>query len=399
MNYENTTQVEYSNNGISNFSKRFIYVLKKPLNERETIAFMTSYQPYSIIPSNFFAICKLKSSFDNILNEIIAHENQRILNETLYNERMKLRNEKKRPWSQRTRRPFRYIIDSVRPTFKDRYILALKVVDIIGTPFTISTNKRGRKCTYDLSKTTAAILAKGELSFESLSKEIESLGIDFTINGSKKYPKHSYLHELFEKVSEEYYQNALNALDNMIKQEYSMFEEDIENYAGDNTAIKCDALEKRRIRYKIRLARANYHIFVCSRIGTNSITYIANGTNKVKDLMSVLPEHSLLVLDAEFDVESNYNYALLNGIDIQVRQKKTKPRKRGRKKGKERFNIKKYRKRKLVERVFGNMVKRRILLYYRKNKMKGSILIGINHNIINYYKSEKWCSLFINIEV
>ncbi len=69
---ENTTQVGYSNNGISNFSRRFIYAWKKPLNERETIAFMTSFQPHSIIPSNFFAFCKLKSSFDDILNEIIA---------------------------------------------------------------------------------------------------------------------------------------------------------------------------------------------------------------------------------------------------------------------------------------------------------------------------------------
>ncbi|MGC8672821.1 MAG: hypothetical protein ACP5TO_04875, partial [Thermoplasmata archaeon] len=95
----------------------------------------------------------------------------------------------------------------------------------------------------------------------------------------------------------------------------------------------------------------------------------------------------------------NYNEALTKGIDIQIRQKKTKPRKRGRKKGKEEFNMNKYRKRKLVERVFGNMVKRRIPFYYRKNKLKGSILIGISHNITNYYKSKKWCGMFIKIEV
>ncbi|MGC8691926.1 MAG: hypothetical protein ACP5RZ_02785, partial [Thermoplasmata archaeon] len=142
----------------------------------------------------------------------------------------------------------------------------------------------------------------------------------------KRSPKHTYLHELFEKIPEEYYQEALIALDNKIKKEYSMFEEYLENYAGDNTDIRCDSLEKRRIRYKIRLARANYQLFVCSRIGTNSITYITKGTNKIKDVMSALPEHSMLVLDAEFDVESNYNEALTKGIDIQIRQKKTKPR-------------------------------------------------------------------------
>ncbi|MGC8565887.1 MAG: hypothetical protein ACP5LV_05690, partial [Thermoplasmata archaeon] len=117
---------------------------------------MTSFQPNYIIPSNFFAFCKLKSSFDDILNEIISHENRRILNETLYNERMMLRNEKKRPWCQKTRRPFRSIIDSVKVTFRERYILALNVVDTIGVPFTNTTNRRGRKCIYDLSKTTAA---------------------------------------------------------------------------------------------------------------------------------------------------------------------------------------------------------------------------------------------------
>ncbi|MGC8565962.1 MAG: hypothetical protein ACP5SF_05605 [Thermoplasmata archaeon] len=46
--------------------------MEKLLNDRETIAFMTAYQPNYIIPSNFFAFCKLKLSFDDILNEIIA---------------------------------------------------------------------------------------------------------------------------------------------------------------------------------------------------------------------------------------------------------------------------------------------------------------------------------------
>ena len=92
----------------------------------------------------------------------------------------------------------------------------------------------------------------------------------------------------------------------------------------------------------------------------------------------------------------NYQNAKAVHMDLQVKQKRGDARKSIRKTARIRFDRKKYRKRKLGERPFGNIEVRRSKCYYKKqeNKLKGAILIACDHNIIAYFNNKAWCSLF-----
>ena len=70
-----------------------------------------------------------------------------------------------------------------------------------------------------------------------------------------------------------------------------------------------------------------------------------------------------------------------------------------RKAAREDFDEKKYRRRKLGERPFGNIEVRRSKCYYKtpESRLKGAILIACNHNIIAYFKNKAWCDLFVKL--
>jgi len=102
-----------------------LFGVNRILTPKETFSIVTCFLPSTLVPGKFIALSK-------------------------------------------TRRPFRGIIDSVKPTFRERLELAKNVVKRLGLPKTkISKRKtnRGRRATYDLYKTIPAILAKGDLSF------------------------------------------------------------------------------------------------------------------------------------------------------------------------------------------------------------------------------------------
>lgn len=112
-------------------------------------------------------------------------------------------------------------------------------------------------------------------------------------------------------------------------------------------------------------------------------------------------QHSMILLDREFDVDENYWAGINNNIELHIRQKDTgRIRLPGRKKGKQAFDWKKYGKRKLGERPFGNIEKRRVKCYYRseESRLKGCLIIGIEYNIIEWYKSKVWCGLFVELK-
>ena len=87
-------------------------------------------------------------------------------------------------------------------------------------------------------------------------------------------------------------------------------------------------------------------------------------------------------------------------MDLQVKQREGEARKSIRKIARIRFDKKKYRKRKLGERPFGNIEVRRSKCYYKKeeNKLKGSILIACDHNITAYFNNKAWCYLFVKVQ-
>jgi len=54
------TQVEDGSSGINPLpSADKVFVLAKVLNARQALAMVTSFQPFSTIPSNFMALCRM----------------------------------------------------------------------------------------------------------------------------------------------------------------------------------------------------------------------------------------------------------------------------------------------------------------------------------------------------
>ncbi|KCZ72939.1 hypothetical protein ANME2D_00935, partial [Candidatus Methanoperedens nitroreducens] len=146
-----------------------------------------------------------------------------MIQEIAREERNSLRNEKKRPWSIKTRRPFRGIIDRVEITFRESIELAEKVAKEFGSPFELSN--RGRPQEYDPIKLAAAILVKGMRSFVDLSTDLKNIEYDMTIKGSGKYPCPSELHTVFQKIPKEWLEMALQRLDELSVKEFFKFGE------------------------------------------------------------------------------------------------------------------------------------------------------------------------------
>ena len=109
-----------------------IFGINRVLSEREALPLLDATVPSTLIPGSFFAYCKLGNSFDEIVAGVSEQAADRQVGEILRNERYLLRSEKKRPWSFKTRRPFRGRTDKITPTFREKLELAEKTVDEIG---------------------------------------------------------------------------------------------------------------------------------------------------------------------------------------------------------------------------------------------------------------------------
>ena len=115
-----------------------------------------------------------------------------IAQEIAREERYSLRNERKRPWSVRARRPFRGVIDKVVPTLEEELELAERVVKELGSPW--KGSNRGRPPVYDQVKLVAAILVKGMRSFAGLAADLREIDYVMTVDGGDSKPCPSELH-------------------------------------------------------------------------------------------------------------------------------------------------------------------------------------------------------------
>jgi len=377
-----------------------IFGINRVLTERETLPLLDNAVTSTLIPGSFFASCKLCSSFDELIANLSKRAVDRQVCETLRNERSLMRSEKKRPWAFKTRRPFRGRIDKVTATFHEKIELAEKVVDEIGQAWKQSSG-RGKPMKYDIKKLSAIILAKGGLSFEKLAAELKNIKYDATLNGSGKSPCSSYLHYIFDqKISVEWLNVAVKRFDEMPVACYEKFDENLDVFVIDNSAISCITLEIRKFALTQRLMREQQWFLALTRNATHTVRAIVKSTNKIDPFIPYLPRGSRVLADGEFDVDTNYWNSIENGIDFQVKQRKGHVRKPGRKKGRENFDKQKYSKRKLGERFFGNLESRRHRCYYKKpeNRHKGMLLLGCEHNIIGYFRNKAWCDQFVKLK-
>lgn len=132
-----TTETVYHQSKILDFrhtKDRPLFILNKILNQKEIFSVLTNLLSGTLIPSSFIALGKLQMTFEEFVEEICTREEIRIIGEFVNEERDLLRDERKRRWGYRTRRPFRGIIDTIKPTFTEILNLAGEVVEKLGLP-------------------------------------------------------------------------------------------------------------------------------------------------------------------------------------------------------------------------------------------------------------------------
>ena len=348
-----------------------LFQVKKPLSVREWLPLMGITIPATLIPGNIIAAIKEDLSIKDAAELIVGRVTDSLIQEIAREERYSLRSEKKQPWSIKTKRPFRGKIDKVEITFRKSIELAEKVACELGSPIEISG--RGRPPVYDRVKLAASILVKGMRSFVDLSTDLKNIQYDMTVNGSKEFLCPSELHTFFQKIPKEWLKKAMLRIDELSVEEFSKFNELLDIFVIDGSALTGETLVEREILTKIRLMRDYFQYQATIRIFTNTIRCVNYHSNKIADIIPFLPESSIILADAEFDVEENYRNAKTAHMDLQVKQRKGDAHKSIRKIARLRFDKKKYRKRKLGERPFGNIEVRRSKCYYKKqeNKLKG----------------------------
>ncbi|MGC8558074.1 MAG: hypothetical protein ACP5NC_03660 [Nitrososphaeria archaeon] len=101
-------------------------------------------------------------------------------------------------------------------------------------------------------------------------------------------------------------------------------------------------------------------------------------------------------MDAEYDVDDNYFIAKEHKIQLIVKPRNVPPNSAIRREYVDDFDGKRYGNRKLIERIFSNITKRRTVSYYRsrESRLKGITIVALKHDVIEYYKSKKWAELF-----
>ena len=192
------TPYEYKNITFVGDKECQLFAANKILSAREWLPLMGITLPFTLIPSEFIALIKEGISVEEVVELINERIEDSIVQEILREERYSLRDERKRPWSVRTRRPFRGVVDKTITTFDEKLELAERVVMELGLPW--KTSNRGRPPVYDWVKLAAAILVKGMRSFVQLVTDLRSTKYCMTIDVSESYPCPSELHHVFQKI-------------------------------------------------------------------------------------------------------------------------------------------------------------------------------------------------------
>ena len=281
-----------------------LFRVKKPLSVREWLPLMGITIPTTLIPRNIIAFIKEELSVKDAAELIVGRVTDSLMQEIAREERNSLRNEKKRQWSIKTRRPFRGVIDRVEITFRESIELAEKVAKELGFPFELSN--KGRPQEYDPIKLAAAMLVKGMRSFADLSTDLKNIEYDMTIKGSGKYPCPSELHTIFQKIPKEWLEKALQRFDELSVEEFSTFGEILDIFVIDGSTLTEVTLMEREVLTKARLIREYFEYQATIRTTTNTIRGVKEHSNKISNVISLLPDGSTVTADAEFDVEENY---------------------------------------------------------------------------------------------
>lgn len=334
---------------------------------------------------------------------------ERLVSEEKREQRNKHRPKKKRPWSPtKTKAPFQDAV-SIKArghTLEDELKIAEAVIEKLGEPW--ETSKMGRKPRYSPKKLAAAILIKEArgLSLEKLSTELKNHNYDARTEEAKekeggyKSPCPSQLHWAMTKIPEEYLKKALQILDLMAVEEHTKLfgEENLKEYSIDSTEDTCTMLEEVMVSMKTELHHQTVKYHILARLAVNTVVAVeaTKNTKDARPLLKHVPPGSTVYMDADYDVEYNYEYGQERGITLIVYPKLYGGKPYGghhRRQAQKDFSKEKYGRRKLVERPIGNRETRDgSTLNYRRPDMrrKGLLLKYVAHNIRALFTQQDW---------
>ena len=329
--------------------------------------------------------------------------------------RKKRRDQKKKGnWSLIKRKvPFYHEVyeKSRRITIREAFNQMLKIIREEPPP--LQDNSKGRPRAYDSYKITAALTLKHlfDWSFRDMTNRLQDSRLDLRKDPKYPYPipSPSLFCKRFQEITEDYWAWVLKRLDQLALQEYVKNFDNPKNnwFVIDATTQTCDRYEvtSRRMTAILRHKTITYNL--TSRLVTNTVVKLefpitgVKSRRNIRDSLQELPSGSTILVDRDYDVESNHQLALERHQDFQCPSKtyKGKPY-RGfyRRQNRLSFSPSKYCWRKLGERPFGNVTSRSSsFLPYRSDisLRKGLYLLYIAHNFLSFLMERNWGSIFL----
>lgn len=256
---------------------------------------------------------------------------ERLIQEEERAKRSRYLPERKRPWfTTKTKTPFSDAVEKKARshTLKDELKVATIVTEKLGEPW--KPSRRGRKPLYDPKKLAAAILVKETrgMSFERLAAELKNQGCDLRTEEAKREegeacsPCPSQLHWAMSKIPKEYLERVLELLDQMVAEEHKKLfgEKCLLEYSIDSTDDTCTTLKETMVAMRVELHHQTVKYNVLARLVTNTIVAVcaSKNTKDARRLLQYVPPGSPVYMDAEYDVEYNYQYSQERRITIRV---------------------------------------------------------------------------------
>ena len=124
------------------------------------------------------------------------------------------------------------------------------------------------------------------------------------------------------KIPKEYLERALELLDQMVVEEYKRLfgEKYLLEYSIDSTDDTCTTLKETMVAMRVELHHQTVKYNVLARLVTNTIVAVcvSKNTKDARSLLQHVSPGSIVYMDAEYDVEYNYQYSQEKGIAIMV---------------------------------------------------------------------------------
>ena len=286
-------------------------------------------------------------------------------------------------------------------TFQEWFIKVKKEVDRHDLPWQYVS--KGRKPKYDRAALiTVVLLTKLQGgSYEKIVTDAKGAGLNCLLGASEYFageaavPCPSYVHKIAtEKVPLEYYEQMLRYID---QEACKIYEERLQLappqlFAVDGTDFSGAEKELRQANQYTTYAFKRVPFQVTSRLATNTVFNLtlveASSQAPLEEGLLDLPKGSVALADGLYDIEANHQAAEKAGVTFHAPGKTLRGKPyhgRARARTRKRFDPILYRRRKLVERPFGNLVNRGLHHIFSRspsNRCVELFLWLIAHNLL-----------------